>query len=141
MQTALGAGPGAGGGRHARSFFRRASVAAAAKQQNVLGDDVGRVDLLAVLVIVAAGLETALHVDLLALREIVGEIFLAPDCDIRPVVSSFHSPLCWSFQRRVVARGKRVTDMPEGVNFVSASRPRFPMRMTLFTLRAMALAM
>ena len=30
---------------------------------------------------------------------------------------------------------KRVTGAPEGVNFVSASRPKLPIKMTLFTLR------
>src|SRR5580704_4869305 len=50
-------------------------------------------------------------------------------------VSSFHSPLCWSFQRRLVATENLVTATPAGVNLVSASRPRCPTRITLLTLR------
>src|SRR5690349_12890858 len=50
-------------------------------------------------------------------------------------VSSFHSPDCWSFQRRPVAIGNLVTAVPLGVNLVSASLPRFPTRITLLTLR------
>src|SRR5689334_19612542 len=50
-------------------------------------------------------------------------------------VSSFHSPDCWSFQRRDVASVKFVTDAPDGVNLVSASFPRCPIKMTLLTLR------
>src|ERR1700741_1885197 len=50
-------------------------------------------------------------------------------------VSSFHSPLCWSFQRRLVASVKEDRETPLGVNLVSASLPRCPIRMTLLTLR------
>src|SRR6266849_686512 len=50
-------------------------------------------------------------------------------------VSSFHSPDCWSFQRRPVAIVNLVTGMPPWVNLVSASLPRFPTRITLLTLR------
>src|SRR5580698_7490555 len=50
-------------------------------------------------------------------------------------VSSFHSPLCWSFQRRFVATENLVTATPAGVNLVSASLPRCPTRITLLTLR------
>src|SRR6204780_3490569 len=50
-------------------------------------------------------------------------------------VSSFHSPLCWSFQRRLVATENLVTATPAGVNLVSASRPKCPTRITLLTLR------
>src|SRR5579872_6908773 len=50
-------------------------------------------------------------------------------------VSSFHSPDCWSFQRREVARVKFVTATPLGVNLVSASLPRWPSRITLLMLR------
>src|SRR5690242_13516143 len=49
-------------------------------------------------------------------------------------VSSRHSPDCWSFTLRLVARVKLVTDEPEGVNLVSASRPRCPSRITLLAL-------
>src|SRR5580704_13182712 len=48
---------------------------------------------------------------------------------------SFHSPLCESLDRRVVASENLDTEMPVGVNLVSASLPRFPSRMTLLTLR------
>ena len=51
-------------------------------------------------------------------------------------VMSFHSPVCESFVRRPVARENFETEIPLGVNFVSASLPRFPTRMTLLTLRA-----
>src|SRR5581483_3958730 len=50
-------------------------------------------------------------------------------------VSSFHSPDCWSFQRREVASVKLVTATPLGVNLVSASLPRWPSRITLLMLR------
>src|ERR1700691_6063818 len=48
-------------------------------------------------------------------------------------VCSFHSPDAWSFHLRVVASEKFVTEVPEGVNFVSASRPRLPTKITLLT--------
>src|SRR5580704_4719683 len=51
-------------------------------------------------------------------------------------VMSFHSPLCWSLVRRAVASENLETEMPLGVNLVSASLPRFPSRRTLLTLRA-----
>ena len=50
-------------------------------------------------------------------------------------VSSFHSPVCWSFQRRFVASVKLEPETPQGVNLVSASLPRCPISMTLLTLR------
>src|SRR5262245_4339663 len=50
-------------------------------------------------------------------------------------VSSFHSPDCWSFQRRFVAIEKVDLEIPLGVNLVSASFPRCPSRITLLTLR------
>src|SRR2546426_11744829 len=50
-------------------------------------------------------------------------------------VWSFHSPVCWSFCRQLVAIDNVATDVPFGVNLDSASLPRFPIRITLFTLR------
>src|SRR5882672_6467529 len=50
-------------------------------------------------------------------------------------VWSFHSPVCWSFCRQLVAIENVATDVPFGVNLDSASLPRFPIRITLFTLR------
>src|SRR5690349_4426741 len=50
-------------------------------------------------------------------------------------VSSFHSPVCWSFQRRLVAIVNVDRALPLGVNLVSASLPRLPTSMTLLTLR------
>src|SRR4029079_2062825 len=49
-------------------------------------------------------------------------------------VSSRHSPDCWSFTLRFVASEKLVTEVPEGVNLVSASLPKCPSRITLLTL-------
>jgi hypothetical protein len=49
-------------------------------------------------------------------------------------VSSFHSSDYLSFQRREVASEKLVAAEPGGVNFVSASRPRWPINITLLTL-------
>src|ERR1035437_6332263 len=50
-------------------------------------------------------------------------------------VMSFHSPDCWSLVRRFVARENLEIEIPLGVNLVSASLPRCPIRMTLLTLR------
>src|SRR5580765_7112986 len=50
-------------------------------------------------------------------------------------VCSFHSPVCWSFWRQLVAMENVATDVPLGVNFDSASLPSRPTRITLFTLR------
>src|SRR6516225_7917632 len=47
---------------------------------------------------------------------------------------SFHSPVCWSLERRPVARENLETEMPLGVNLVSASLPMLPSRITLLTL-------
>src|ERR1039458_3737533 len=49
-------------------------------------------------------------------------------------VMSFHSPDCWSLVRRFVARENLEIEIPLGVNLVSASLPRCPIRMTLLTL-------
>src|SRR5260370_4718874 len=49
-------------------------------------------------------------------------------------VTSFHSPDWASLVRRHVARENLDTEIPLGVNLVSASLPRFPSRMTLLTL-------
>mgnify|MGYP006269337665 CR=1 FL=1 len=46
-----------------------------------------------------------------------------------------HSQFPWSFQRRLVATANGVRAVPLGVNLVSASLPRLPMRITLLTLR------
>src|ERR1022692_4750012 len=51
-------------------------------------------------------------------------------------VMSFHSPLCWSLVRRFVANENFESDMPLGVNLVSASLPRCPISITLLMLFA-----
>ena len=92
-------------------------------------------DFLAVLVLITAGIEAALHVDLGAFGEVGRDVFPAPEMMLDQLVSSFHSPDCWSFQRRLVATENLVTAVCEAVKEVSASRPRFPSRITLLTLR------
>ncbi len=96
------------------------AVAAAAEEDDFIGNDVGGVDFFAVFVVVTAGLQAAFDIDLLALGQVVGELVLTPDSDVGPVGFFLEFVGCLVFP---------------AVNFVSASRPRFPIRSTLLTLR------
>jgi len=69
--------------------FRRrgiatAAFAAVAQEDDVVGDDFGGIALLAILIVVAAGLQTALDVDLLPLGQVGGEVFGPPEGDVVP---------------------------------------------------------
>src|SRR5215469_10245638 len=55
-------------------------------------------------------------------------------------VSSFHSLDWLSFQRRLAATLNFVTATPLGVKFVSASLPKWPSTITLFTLRVIQIS-
>ena len=62
-----------------------AAFAPAAQQQNFFRYHFGRVDLLAVLVVIAAGLQASFHIDLLALSQVIRQVFLPPEDHVRPV--------------------------------------------------------
>src|SRR5216684_3355427 len=59
--------------------------AAPAEQDHLLGNHLREVLLLPVFVVVAARLEPALHINLLALEQVIGDILLPPENDVRPV--------------------------------------------------------
>ena len=70
-------GRAAGAARHRHGllavFVRgRAAVLPAAQKYEVLTDDFGHVDFLAVLIVVASGFQMAFHEDLLTLKQVIG---------------------------------------------------------------------
>src|ERR1039458_6554498 len=62
-----------------------AALLTAAQKHEVLADDFGGVDLLAILIVVASGFQPAFHVDLLALKQVVGDVFRPPVFHAVPV--------------------------------------------------------
>ena len=112
------------------------AAAAAAQQHQVLSiaDHFGEVFLLPFLVFVTACFETAFQVDLLTFQKEIGNVLGSPYDDIVPVGDVFPFAGLRSLLRRPVARENLETEIPLGVNLVSASLPRLPSRMTLLTL-------
>ena len=95
----------------------------------------GRVNFLAIFIVIATSLKPAFNVNLLPFQKVIRKVLIAPKNHIRPIGVFFPFADCWSFQRRYVATENRVAAAPDGVNFVSASRPKCPIRITLLTLR------
>src|ERR1039458_5056190 len=85
-----GGGPG-GAARHGHGLLAvfvgggAAALLTAAQKHEVLADDFGGVDLLAILIVVASGFQPAFHVDLLALKQVVGAFFRPPVFHAVPV--------------------------------------------------------
>ena len=111
-----------------------AAAAAAAQEDDAVGHDVRRVVLLAVLV-VGPGLQPALDVDRPALGQVLVAVLglVAPDGHAVPL--RLLLPLArLVLEHSVVAMRRLQSGRLDGVYFSSGSAPRFPTRMTLFTL-------
>ena len=96
---------------------------AAAEQHQVVANHLGEILLLSLLV-VAAGLEASLDVDLFALLQVVGYVLRAPDDAVVPVRLFFPFTRLLIFPAAIGGDGERGRATPLGVNLVSASLPR-----------------
>jgi hypothetical protein len=121
--------------RRRRTVVLPATLLAACQVHDPLGDDLGDPPLLALLVLVAPGLDAALDVELAALGQVLGSVLrvLAPDDDAVPL--DLLLPLAVLPLPALVRRDAQLADrLAAGrVPDVRVLAARLPTRMTLLT--------